>query len=141
MIVMKNRCAGLFVALSLVLFTVFAANAMASEKNEPSFRIWADVDNDNGLWTVVPRIELAVDSALSYAITADKTGRSGRSKTKQSGRLSVSSGVPVALASLRIGVGKEDSCVVDIQVYEGDLLRGNLTLTLPDIQEEQPKSP
>ena len=138
---MKKRCAGVFVALVLMLFTDFAANAMASEKNEPNFRIWADVQNDNGQWTVVPKIELSTDSALSYEITANKTGRSGRSKTKQSGRISVSTGVPVALASLRIGVGKEDHCVVDIHVYEGDLLRGNLTVNLPEASVLQPKSP
>lgn len=138
---MKKRCAGVFVALVLMLFTGFTTIAMASEKNEPNFRVWADVDNINGLWTVVPKVELSTDSALSYEITANKIGRSGRSKTKQSGRLSVSTGVPAALASLRIGVGNEDHCVVDIQVYEGDLLRGSLTVNLPETQVAKPKSP
>lgn len=110
-----------------ILFT-FGSSAMATQL---SVRLWTEVTHEGDLWKVIPRVEAAAGSALRYEIVAKKTGHSGNSNTRQSGNLAVGSDGTGTLASLRIGVGAEDSCDIDVKVYAGSEVVANLTLRLP----------
>jgi hypothetical protein len=94
-------------------------------------RLWTEVTSDGDLWKVVPRVEAPAGSALRYEIVAKKAGRSGSSNTLQSGNLAVGADGTGTLASLRIGVGAEDRCDIDVKVYGGSDVVGDLTLRLP----------
>jgi hypothetical protein len=113
-------CIGLLIGL--------ANHSMAAQL---PVKLWTEVSSDGDLWKVVPRVEAAAGSALRYQIVAKKTGHSGSSNTKQSGNLAVGSDGTGTLASLKIGVATEDQCDIDVKVYSGNEVVGNLTLRLP----------
>jgi hypothetical protein len=112
----------------IVLLLAAGSNAMA---NEPPVRLWTEVVSEGELWTVVPHVEAPAGSSLRYEVLAKKVGHSGRSNTRQSGKITVGAGGSGALVGLRIGVGPEDRCDVDVTVFSGQDIAANLTLHLP----------
>jgi hypothetical protein len=94
-------------------------------------RLWTEVSSDGDLWKVVPHVEATAGTSLRYEIVAKKTGHSGNSNTRQSGNLAVGADGTGTLASLKIGVAAEDHCDIDVKVYAGSEVVGNLTLRLP----------
>jgi hypothetical protein len=114
----------------LVLLLAAGTNAMTTATQLP-VRLWTEVLNQGELWTVVPHVEAPAASALRYEILAKKVGHAGRSNTSQSGKLTVGAEGSSALSSLRIGVGPEDSCDVDVTVFSDTDVVAKLTLHLP----------
>jgi hypothetical protein len=98
---------------------------------QPPVRLWTEVSAEGNLWTVVPHVEAPPGSALRYEIVVRKTGHSGRSDTRQSGQFAVGNDGARSLASLRIGVGAEDQCDVDVKVFAEAELAADLTVHLP----------
>ena len=87
----------------------------ASETRERAPRLWAELHQDAELWTVKPQFVAPADGATThfdYVLTAHKNGRSGRSETRQSGRIHLGLGQQATLGSLRIALHDGDRCQV-----------------------------
>lgn len=98
---------------------------------QPDFRLWADVSAEQHLWTVTPRIAAPAGRQLRYEINAVKSGKSGRSQTRQSGQVLSSAESSVVLASLSLGIVPGDDCDIDIRLFDGANLVGEMKLHLP----------
>ena len=102
--------------------------------SESAVRLWADIQQNDELWTVVPHFE-AMQRARSdhydYVISSHKFGKSGRSDTRQSGHIHIGGGQQARLGNLRIAIRNGDNCVVRVSVYNELVLVGALTLDLP----------
>lgn len=106
----------------------------ASETRERAPRLWAELHQDAELWTVKPQFVAPADGATThfdYVLTAHKNGRSGRSETRQSGRIHLGLGQQATLGSLRIALHDGDRCQVRISVSQALQPVGELTLELP----------
>ena len=106
-------------------------SVIASENN---IRLWADVNQNDEVWTVVPHLEAtprATSGHYDYVISSHKVGQSGRSDTRQSGQVRIGTGEQAMLGNLRIAIRKGDSCIVRVSVYSELELVGKLTLDLP----------
>ena len=120
--VMWWRC-----ALMLLLTAGIDAMAASSE-----VRLWAEVTRDGNRWTVVPHVAAGEGRVLRYEMSTSKEGPSGRSTTRQGGRLASPGDSARALASVQIDLGARDHCEVFVRVLEGDVPVGDLSLQLPD---------
>ncbi len=104
---------------------------VASENN---IRLWADINQNDEVWTVVPHLEAtprATSDHYDYVISSHKFGKSGRSDTRQSGHIHIGGGQQARLGNLRIAIRNGDNCVVRVSVYNELVLVGALTLDLP----------
>lgn len=102
--------------------------------SENSIRLWADIQQDDGLWTVIPHVEAMQrprSDHYDYVISSHKFGKSGRSETRQSGHIHIAGGQQARLGNLRIAIRNGDNCVVRVSVYNELILVGDLTVDLP----------
>ncbi len=102
--------------------------------SENHIRLWADINQNDEVWTVVPHLEAtprARSEQYDYVISSRKFGKSGRSDTRQSGHIHIPSGQQAMLGNLRIAIRNGDNCVVRVSIYNELVLVGSLTLDLP----------
>jgi hypothetical protein len=95
-------------------------------------RLWTDVKSEGNGWTVVPHLDARAGTSLRYEILARKVARPENVITTEGGEFTVGSGGQFALAGLRIGVGIDQLCDVDLKIFDGSAMVGSLTLRLPD---------
>jgi hypothetical protein len=110
------------------LLLLLAGTAMAMSS---SVQVWTEVTTEGELWAVLPHIKGPAGSALRYEMVTKKSGRSGTTNTRQSGNVLVNTDGSGTLAQLKIGVGPDDQCDIDIKVYDGNTLTASLDLHLP----------
>jgi hypothetical protein len=114
--------------LSIGLLLAAGANA---HDGRSAYRIWAETSMQGETWTVVPHVAGPDGSVLSYRIVAAKSGRSGRSDTRQSGTVALGpeGSLPLGLLRIRLGVGAD--CVIEMQLFDGTRPVANLVLKSP----------
>lgn len=95
-------------------------------------RLWADVTRDGNRWTVVPHLAADAGRVFRYEMSMSKEGPSGRSMTRQGGRLASQDESARPLATVQVELGAHDHCEVLVRVLEGDVPVGDLSLKLPD---------
>ncbi len=107
-------------------------NASGTREHAP--RLWAELHQDAEQWTIKPQFVAPTDGAsthFDYLVTAHKNGQSGRSETRQSGRIHLGLGQQATLGSLRIALHDGDRCQIQISVSQALHPISELTLELP----------
>ncbi|MBD5805382.1 curli assembly protein CsgC [Azoarcus sp. Aa7] len=117
------RCAPLILLLAAGIDAMAASSAV---------RLWADVTRDGNRWTVVPHVAADAGRVFRYEMSTSKEGPSGRSTTRQGGRLASQDESARPLATVQVELGAQDHCEVLVLVLEGDVPVGDLSLKLPD---------
>jgi hypothetical protein len=84
-----------------------------------------------GQLTIQPIINSPRQETLRYELISAKHGKSGISKTSQSGSVKTQAGQPLSLASLKLGLNKSDHYTVTLRVYAGGTLVGENEIHYP----------
>jgi hypothetical protein len=77
-----------------------------------------------GQLTIQPIINSPKQETLHYELVSAKHGKSGVSKTSQSGSAQTQAGRPLSLATLKLGLSNSDHYTITLRVYAGDVLVG-----------------
>ncbi len=123
----RSHFAGLFT----ILLTIHMSAVEAVPPGAGNFILTAEVSEQNHLWTISPELRAPDELLLQYEIVTEKTGPSGRSQTRQSGRVNASPDHPAKLARVTLGLRPEDNCTVDIRVFTDSALIAETQVRLP----------
>lgn len=116
--------------LALVSMAAGTASACADDQNS-AFEVWIDVQRQDHVLIVTPSCRSTVARDVTYRFVSSKAGRSGTSRSAQSGQVSVNADADHALAHLSLGISDRDSYRLDLDVYEGDKLLGSASASYP----------
>jgi hypothetical protein len=116
----KNLCLGLLVAAS--------ANLMADDLG---YRVWLDASTRGRTLTVVPHVAAPGAATLHYEIVSTKIGTSGRSNTRQSGRVTVDEDGRGTFATLSLGIAPDDHYFIAVKVFDRSKLVAQDVLNYP----------
>ncbi|AYH44647.1 curli-like amyloid fiber formation chaperone CsgH [Azoarcus sp. DN11] len=114
---------------ALIMLLAGVGDAMAASSG---VRVWAEVTRDGNRWTVAPHVAADAGRVLRYEMSTSKEGPSGRSSTRQGGRVVTQGDAARPLATVQIELGGHDHCKVAVRVLDGDVPVGDLSLQLPD---------
>jgi len=117
--------------LFLLMTPIIAAAATHAESADIMLWIEKEVTGENRV-TLTPYVKTPSAANLRYSFEVDKHGKSGRSTTRQSGRLSFQSDQPKALSTLALHLKPEDHCRVELKLYDEDRLVAELVSEEPD---------
>jgi len=112
--------------LTLILFTLFISIALAQEKDAGNkiekYRARIEVQKSDSSLTVQGKFlnNTPVTLALNYELVAERTGKSGRSATRQSGAFQAVSHGEVDLSKTTISISPEDYYKIKLQVFDTD---------------------
>jgi len=112
--------------LSLVLFTFLISSSLAQEKDTgdkiEKYRARIEVQkSDSTLMVQGKFLNNTPDTlALNYELVAERTGKSGRSATRQSGAFQAVSSEEVDLSKTTINISPEDYYKIKLQVFDTD---------------------
>ncbi len=117
--------------LTLLMTPIMAAVITHAESADIELWIEKDVTGENQV-TLTPYVKTPHASNLRYIFEVDKQGESGRSRTRQGGRLSFQSNQPKALSTLSLNLKTDDRCRINFKLYDGDKLVAELVSEVPD---------
>jgi hypothetical protein len=93
----------------------------------PAVKAWIEVTPINGYIQVIPYCRSENAITVSYVLLSEKAGRSGTSRSRQSGKVVLESGKDTSLARQRLGVMKEDQYRLTLKVFsKGELIASDL---------------
>ena len=105
--------------------------SMNAVANETSIRLWSDISSAGNIWTIVPHVTAPAGRVFRYEIAAKKSGVSGSSQTHQAGKVGWSATGTGTLSTLKISIGTNEHCAVEIKVFDGNETIATQTLALP----------
>lgn len=122
------RMRNLLILLMTSIMTPTGAHAGPAE-----LILWIEkeVTGENQV-TLTPYVKTPSFVNLRYSFKVDKHGKSGRSTTRQSGRLSIQSGQSKALSTLALHLKPEDRYRVELKLYDENRLVAELVSEAPD---------
>lgn len=89
----------------------------------PPFKAWIALEREPNGVIVRPYCQSTDDSAIHYRLRSLKSGRSGTSESTQSGASALQAGQAKPLATVRLGLAKDDQIRVELQIFHaGDLV-------------------
>lgn len=102
---------------SLLHFSDITANCQ-------DYGAWIRTDTPvPGVLKVEALCEALEDGYVRYELKAEKTGRSGKTKSSQNGRVYLEKGKAKILSQLRLGVSPDDAYQIRLELYkEGKLV-------------------
>ena len=112
--------------LTLILFTLLINNALPQEKDDgeknQKYRARIEVQKSDSSLSVQGKfLNNTPDTlALRYELVAERTGKSGRSATRQSGAFQAVSGEEADLSKTTINISPEDYYKIKLQVFDTD---------------------
>ncbi len=92
-----------------------------------NIHVWFDVDTNQNSSYVVPYVRSERDARLQYDLKILNSGKAGTSSISQGGAISVSTGQPKAISSVRVTPQTGGHCEVDLTLREGDEQVGQYT--------------
>ena len=111
---------------------LLALLAMTTSAMADDFRLTINAYSQGSLLRVNPQIVGPAGRALSYELVASKTGRSGRTSSRQSGKVAVGASGAASLSTLSLSVEPEDRYDVTVKVFEGGKLVASESLHYPN---------
>ena len=114
-----------------ILLIVYMSAVKAMPPDTNNFILTAEAVEQNHLWTISPELKAPIEQLLRYEIVTEKSGPSGRSQTRQSGRVNASPDHQVKLSSVTLGLRPGDTCTVDIRVFNDATLVAETQIRLP----------
>lgn len=120
-----------FSGFLLILLIAYTSAVKAMPPDARNFILTAEVVEQNHLWTISPELKATDERLLQYEIVTEKTGPTGHSQTRQSGRVNASPDHPVKLARVTLGLRPDDQCTVDIRVFADTALIAETQIRLP----------
>ncbi len=94
-------------------------------------QVWLDTLRGAGPPVVVPYVQTDQDARLRYRMTVVKNGKSGHSRIAQSGTVVATAGTPREMSRLTMGVQEGDECQIEIEMLEGEQVRGRYRFDCP----------
>ncbi len=115
-----------FSVFSWMLIVGIAIGACASQlkKLDGPFKGWIDIEEERGYITIRGKFynQSAQSMAIRYTLAVKKSGKSGSSSNKQSGKHQVAPQEEVILSTTKINVGAKDSYKIELQIFDADTL-------------------
>lgn len=81
--------------------------------------LWLEVSMKSGTQVVVPYARASVDAQAGYQVLVLREGSAGKSEIRQSGNVSLQPGVASPLGQVSVNRTPNDSCRVEIRLFEG----------------------
>ncbi|MFU2316414.1 curli assembly chaperone CsgC [Rahnella sp. PCH160] len=97
-----------------------------------SNQLWFDTHNDAQTYTVTPMVNLTKACACQVAVSVSQESTSGTSTSRQSQNINLSANRPQPLGQMRFAVKPGGKTQIMITVTDGDKLRLEKLLTLPN---------
>ncbi len=101
---------------------------------EPVVQAWIEVKRLNGTIQVVPYCRSEQALTINYELASEKSGRSGTSRSRQSGKVALQAGVDTSLSQQQIGVTKQDRYQLILKIFSQGRLIARDEMTFPDNQ-------
>lgn len=117
--------------LILLMTPIFTTTGVHAESADLMLWIEKEVTGENQV-TLTPYVKSPSTATLRYSFEVDKHGKSGRSATRQSGRLSFQSDQPKALSTLALHLKPEDRYRVELKLYDENRLVAELVSEAPN---------
>ncbi|MDJ0808060.1 MAG: curli-like amyloid fiber formation chaperone CsgH [Gammaproteobacteria bacterium] len=92
---------------------------------------WIETSEIDGRLHVQAYVKSPKVAELEYDLISAKSGRSGTSLTKQAGKVNAEAGQTYPLTKLRLGLAKEDTYRLTLNVYEKGKLIAEDTVVFP----------
>lgn len=80
---------------------------------------------------VAPKITAPAGKKLRYDVVTTRTGRSGNSNSRQSGKVTVGQDGTASLSQVSVSVSPQDRYEVHLEVFDGSRLVAEKTLKHP----------
>lgn len=94
-------------------------------------KTWIEMREVDQKLVVMPQVKASGDMQLRYELISIKGGKSGKSSTNQSGKISVLANQISKLSTLVLGVGETDGAQFTLKVYHENNLIGEDSLIFP----------
>ncbi len=117
--------------LTLLMTPLMAAVIAHAESADIALWIEKEVTGENQV-TLTPYVKTLHSSNLRYIFEVDKQGKSGRSQTRQGGKLSSQPNQPQALSTLSLNLTADDRYRINFMLYDEDKLVAELAYEVPD---------
>lgn len=102
-----------------------------SSAESPSIQAWLDIQQKNNFIEITPRSKAENDIQISYTIVSNKKGKSGTSRSQQSGSVSLLAGQETGLAKLKLNFEEGNRYQISLDVYHQNKLISSTTKTIP----------
>lgn len=83
--------------------------------------VWLHTEPDNGALLIQPFASSQTPTTVRYQLSSQKTGKSGTASNRQSGSKQIGP-VPIALASLRLGLHDGDQLQIKVHIFHNHAL-------------------
>ncbi len=113
-----------------LLMSLSVFNAHADATADPKMA-WIETSEIDGRLHVQAYVKSPKVAELEYDLISAKSGRSGTSLTKQAGKVNAEAGQTYPLTKLRLGLAKEDTYRLTLNVYEKGKLIAEDTVVFP----------
>ncbi|PKE31819.1 aggregative fimbriae synthesis protein [Rahnella sp. AA] len=97
-----------------------------------SNQLWFDTHHDAQNYVVTPMVNLTRDCACQVAVSVSQEGVAGSSTSRQSHNVNLAANQPQPLGQMRFVIQPGGRTQIMITVTDGDKLRLEKQLTLPD---------
>lgn len=106
----------------------FVTNSLAEQ---PPVQAWLDIQQQNNLIEITPRSKSEYDIQIRYTITSNKKGKTGTSRSQQSGSVFLLAGQETGLANLKLSFEAENQYLICLDIYHQNNLISSITGTIP----------
>ena len=95
-------------------------------------KAWIEVTPLNGQIRIIPYCRSDDAITVDYELTSEKSGRSGTSRSRQSGKVALSPGIDTSLAQQQIGITEQDHYRLTLKVFsKGELIASDM-ISVPE---------
>lgn len=88
--------------------------------DDGGYRAWIELQTQGRTLVVKPHCQAEEDAAIRYRLKSMKSGKSGTSRSAQSGSFSLKAHEPSKLAELHLAVGERDHYMLELEVFKDD---------------------
>ena len=117
----------------------------SSGKENKPYKAWIVVEHENSCLKIKAFCfnNTSEDEVLRYKLRARKSGKSGRANILQAGPVYIPSQEKKLVSQLSIGVCPQDYCWIKLELYKGEKLVAEASLSYPPLFEvyTSPKLP
>ena len=90
--------------------SALAAGVVAAQSD---LEAWIETERSNGTLVITPYCRSVTGLAVTYRLVSAKTGKSGTSRSTQSGRVALRPGVAELLSTLHLGLSGDDRYLLE----------------------------